>query len=105
MSGERTSGPTLFLGGPANGRRLDVPPGAHSYVVPVPQPPELIDYVNEARAESLHPSNEHGLTTITYVRKRLGFARAEIAVSIFAPSGWTDVDLDYALAKWIESGA
>lgn len=91
--------PILFLGGPIHGERREVRGDVQHLVVPVPQPPKVIDYANAARSVFAD-----GPERITYVRKRLAFPRAEKFVTVFAPSGWTDLDLDYALACWIESG-
>lgn len=91
--------PILFLGGPIHGERREVRGDVQHLVVPVPQPPKLVDYANAARSVFAD-----GLERITYVRKRLAFLRAGKFVTVFAPSGWSDLDLDYALACWIESG-
>ena len=95
--------PILFLGGPLHGQRHEVDVTQPTVVVPIPQPPEIIDYANAARA-GIRPDASAGLATMTYDRRLIGFPRAEKFVTVFAPSGWSDLDLDYALACWIESG-
>jgi len=99
----RPHAPTLFLGGPWHGQRREVDGATRTLSAPIPQPPEIIDYANAARA-GIEPHPSSGLATMTYTRRFMGFGRVKKSVSIFVPSGWTDVDCDYALACWIESG-
>lgn len=98
----RTPAPILFLGGPWHGQRREVDVTLRTITAPIPQPPEIIDYANAARV-GIAPTST-GLVTMTYDRRLLGFGRVEKTVAVFVPTGWTDLDLDYALACWIESG-
>lgn len=99
----RTPAPILFLGGPWHGRRQEVDGALRTLTAPIPQPPEIIDYATAARA-GIESQASTGLTTMTYARRFLGFGRVGKSVSVFVPAGWSDLDCDYALACWIESG-